>query len=68
MAKRKKPEPKTKTYAVPYEVTFRGDLFVEATSADEARDIADSGNCDDDTFGSRASIADWEVLGEPKEL
>ena len=65
MAKRVQSEPTT--YTVPYEVTLRGDLFVEARSAAEAERIADSGGWDDDTFYTRAGISNWERRGPAKE-
>ena len=56
-----------KEFSIPYEVTFRGDLFVEAETAAEAKRIAEAGGWNDETFLDRASIVNWEVLGEPEE-
>ena len=56
-----------KEFSIPYEVTLRGDLLVEAETAEAAKKIADSGGWEDETFLHRASIVNWEVLGEPEE-
>lgn len=61
MAKKIKAEPQT--YSIPYEVTLRGDLLIEAHSAAEAERIADAGGWEDDTFYDRASIGNWERHG-----
>lgn len=67
MAKKKK-QLEPRTFAVPYRVTCEADVFIEASSADEARQIAEGGAWDDNTFFNRCSISDWEVLGEPKDM
>lgn len=66
--KRKKTkEPKPKSFAVPFEITMRGDVFVEAESAEEARAMCDRGEHDDETFVDRAETTNWETLGDAKE-
>ena len=67
MPRKRKQQPETKEYAVPYRVELSGILCVEATSPEEAVQFANGLKWEDDDFYSRAEIVNWEVMGEAKE-
>jgi hypothetical protein len=47
-------------------VTLRGDLYVEADSAEQAEMLANNNDWDDPDFFTRAEMTDWEVRGKAK--
>lgn len=66
MAKSKKLE--VKTFSVPVQCTFSGDILVEATSPEEARAVVNSGEWTDETFTARAAVTDCEIVGKVREV
>jgi hypothetical protein len=55
-------------FAVPYRLTLQGTLLVDAETAEQAREQAEAGQWDDETFYDRAEQVDWAVTGSVREV
>lgn len=55
-----------KQWTVPARLIFSADVLIEAETKEEAMERAENGEFDDMGLAG-ASLADWTVMGTPKE-